>query len=230
MADPFIELATQSHYIADGSQHVWPFSFADGYISTDYVKAYTEDTATGERTQLTVTAVDFVTPTSLDITVASGLKLVIYRDTPKTLRLVDYADGDRVTEGTLDLANKQCIHICMEVLDGARVDFAGDDVGFRSLRLVTYSGASTVLDSDGGKAHYKTDGSGVLFPDTLPAGHLVSVINDSDDTMLLTFDGTAYPQGAVDSGSAWNLFARQVATVHTIASGKWMISGFISKD
>ena len=226
MADPFIELATQSHYIADGSQHVWPFSFADGYISTDYVKAYTEDTATGERTQLTITSGDFVTPTSLDITVDSGLKLVIYRDTPKTLRLVDYADGDRVTEGTLDLANKQCIHICMEVLDGARVDFAGDDVGFRSLRHVNYTGASTVLVTDNGKAHYKEDGTEVAVPADLPVTMLVSIINESAFTMTINFEDTVYLQGSLSSGTSLQLLPHQTLTMHKAAAGVWHASGY----
>lgn len=230
MATNLLSLYSQQHWLADGSTIDWNFTFADGYISTAYVKAY-KVSPTGTETEIAVSSGMFIGPFQLRISpaVEAGYRLVVYRDTPKNARLVDFSGGARVDEASLDLIARQAVHIAAEVLDGARVDFAGDDVGFRSLRQNVYTTASVVIADDNGKAHYKTDGTGVVVPDTLPVGFITSIVNDSDSPMGVNFTGeTAYVQGSAASGVTFALQARQVLTITKVATTRWFISGFVT--
>ncbi len=229
MATTLLSLYSQQHWLADGATIDWNFTFADGYISTAYVKAY-KVSPSGTRTEITVTSGMFIGPFQLRISpaVEDGYRLVVYRDTPKNARLVDFAGGARVDEISLDLIAKQATHIAAEVLDGARVDFAGDDVGFRSLNHNDYTTASTILVDDNGKAHYKSDGTGVVVPDTLPVGFITSIINDNAAAMTVSFTGeTAYVQGGTASGVTFALQPYQVLTITKVAATRWFISGFV---
>ena len=229
LSTSLLTLYSQNHWLADGIDTVWNFTFADGYISTAYVKAY-QVSAAGVRTEITVTSGMFVGPFQLNITpaVPEGARLVIYRDTPKNVRLVDFSNGARVDEVSLDLIGRQALHVCAEVLDGARVDFAGDDVGFRSLRHNEYTGISTVQTDDNGKAHVKRDGTSIVIPDGIPATFIFTVINDSNVTITVTAEspGSIYLQGSTSSGSVLTLLPHQAATLHKVNSTDWYASGY----
>ena len=229
LSTSLLTLYSQNHWLADGIDTVWNFTFADGYINTAYVKAY-KVSAAGVRTEITVTSGMFVGPFQLKITpaVPEGSRLVIYRDTPKNVRLVDFSNGARVDEISLDLIGRQALHVCAEVLDGARVDFAGDDVGFRSLRHNEYTGISTVQADDNGKAHVKRDGTAVVIPAALPATTIFTVINDNVNAITVTAESpdTIYLQGSTSSGSVLTLLAHQAATFHKVNSTDWYASGY----
>lgn len=118
MPTPSAQLLSRTEYLADGVTTSWDFSFSGGYISRDHVKAYSE-TSTGIRTNLTIMPGDFVGDYTLTISpaIASGDTLVIYRDTPKDIPLVNYTDGGRVTEASLDLNAEQAVFIAAETTD-----------------------------------------------------------------------------------------------------------------
>lgn len=230
MATSLLSLYSQNHWLADGTTIDWNFTFADGYISTDYVKAY-KISPSGTQTEITVTSGMLIGPFQLRVSpaVEAGYRFVIYRDTPKNIRLVNFANGARVDETSLDLISRQAVHIAAEVLDGARVDFAGDDVGFRSLNQNIYTTASVVVTDDNGKAHYKSDGTGVVVPDTLPVGFITSIINDNAAPIAVNFTGdTAYVQGGTASGVSFSLQPYQVLTINKVSASRWFISGFVT--
>lgn len=109
-------LATQTHYLADGAQLVWDFSFEDGYLLPEFVKAYKRSPG-GVRTELTINpATDLIGPFQLKIVPAvdAGYTLVIYRATERNSPLVDFAGGARISPTNLDTATRQGIHLAAE--------------------------------------------------------------------------------------------------------------------
>lgn len=223
------QLFTQNHWLADGTQTVWNFSFEDGYLSPSYVKAYTVDLL-GDIIQLTVVPADLIAEFQLQIlpAVPANYTLVIYRDTPKDAPLVNFTDGSAVTESNLDLISRQAIHVAAEVLDGSGVTLISDEIGFRSMKQVAYTGVSTVLLADNGKAHFKTDGTAVTVPNTLAVGFLSTIINHSNSTLAVTFSsgvGVLQGAGAPAGAASWTLAAKSALTIMKVASGVWYISG-----
>jgi Phage T7 tail fibre protein len=115
------QLLSQTSYNGDGVQTVWDFSFSGGYLDKAHVKAYTRNTNTGVITNLVISPLtSFIGPFQLSITpaVAAGLELTIYRDTPKDLPLVNFADKAALTEAALDLNANQAVFIAAESSDG----------------------------------------------------------------------------------------------------------------
>ncbi|CAK1256818.1 tail protein [Klebsiella phage vB_Kpl_K59PH2] len=92
---------------ADGTTDQYEFNFPGDYLNRSDIKAYMLDEATAIRTDLTVT---FVGPTLVKLTPAqpAGVKVTIYRDTPKELPLVDFTDGAMIEARNLDRNAKQC--------------------------------------------------------------------------------------------------------------------------
>jgi hypothetical protein len=196
MADPYLQLYSQNWFATDGSTTIWNFTFEDGYISKDYVKAYV---LVGDiRTDLTITGGNFSGQYQLTITPAipTGQTLVVYRDTPKTAPLVNYSTGARFTEANLDESNTQAIHCIQELIDSTgQLDFS--DLGYKALKQDPYTGESVVQSADNGKSHFKTDGTAVTVPNTLAVNFLTSITNHSADVMNVGFDSSvAYVQGA----------------------------------
>ena len=118
MPTPTEQLLSRTSYATDGVTTNWDFSFSGGYLALSHIKAYTES-ATGDRVELTITEPMVVGPYQLLITpaLASGLVLVIYRDTPKNLPLVDFTDGSGFSEISLDTNAKQAVFIAAEAID-----------------------------------------------------------------------------------------------------------------
>lgn len=115
MATPIEQLLSRTVYNTDGATSVWDFSFSGGYIYPAHVKAYTE-APDGNRTDVTLTLTG---PYQVTISppLAVGSKLVIYRDTPKDLPLVDFADESGFSETALDTNARQAVFIAAEAAD-----------------------------------------------------------------------------------------------------------------
>lgn len=229
MATELLQLYSQNHWLSDGTDTIWNFTFADGYISRSYVKAYTLDDA-NVKTQVPLTDDNFVGPFQLSITpnIPEGLRFVVLRDTPKDAPLVNFQDGARVSEASLDMIARQATHIAAEVMDGSGQTILLDEYGFKVMQQVPYTGASVVAVADMGRAHYKTDGTGVTVPNTLPDTFLSTILNDSTDSMNITFaSAVAVLQGADDTAgqASWVLAPNNSLSIYKVRSGMWYISG-----
>lgn len=118
MADPIRQLLSQTSYMADGVNTVWNFSFSGGYLDKSHVKARYLDSASVLQS-IAVTSGMFTGPYQLTISpaVPAGRELTIYRDTPKNMPLVDFADKAVLTEASLDLNAKQAVFVAAESSD-----------------------------------------------------------------------------------------------------------------
>lgn len=133
----------------DGVQTAWEFNFAGGYISPEHVKAFTEDMATG---QLVIRPLTLIGPNTAQIVpaVADGLRLVIYRDTPKTEPLVNYSTGSILNESSLDKSNQQAVFIAAELADRVIADY--DFSNALLYAVTTATNANNVANAIDGKA------------------------------------------------------------------------------
>jgi hypothetical protein len=105
-----------NEFAGDGTNGPWTFNFAGGYISRADVKAYSYDSASGITTERTLTFLSDFTVTS-DVVIPVGQFIIIYRDTQKTVPLVDYSTGAVLDEQNLDTSNKQAIFVAAEMVD-----------------------------------------------------------------------------------------------------------------
>ena len=119
MATPIRQLLSRASYNGDSATTVWDFSFAGGYLDQAHVKASTRNTTTGDIVELVVTPGSFVGPYQLLVSpaVPLGTELTIYRNSPKDLPLVNFADKAALTEAALDLNAKQAIFVAAESSD-----------------------------------------------------------------------------------------------------------------
>ena len=129
MATLVQQLNSQNHWLADGVQTIWNFSFAGGYINRTHVKAYKKSPA-GVRTDIAINEEeDFVGDFQLSIipAVEDGYTLVIYRDSSNDgLPLVDFADGAIINEGNLDIVAQQSVFMAEESRDFVGVTTSAD--------------------------------------------------------------------------------------------------------
>lgn len=118
MATPTSQLLSRTLYDTDGITTVWDFSFSGGYLDPAHVRAYIESPL-GTRTDIVVTEGMLIGAFQLRITpaLAAGNELVIYRDTPKNLPLVDFTDEAGFSEVALDTNAKQAVFIAAEAID-----------------------------------------------------------------------------------------------------------------
>lgn len=120
MPSPILVLNSQTHYVADGSTTTWNFNFAGGYISKDHVKAYKVLPGSDLVTPIPLLDADIgEAQVSIIPAITDGASVVIYRDTPKDMPLVDYTNGQGYDEASLDTTAKQAVFIAAEVLDRA---------------------------------------------------------------------------------------------------------------
>ena len=111
-------LYATNRFPGDGSTTSYEFNFVGKYIARTHVKVYQEDDATKVRTPVPINDSNFLNDTtlrSLPVTPV-GSTLVIYRDTPKP-PLVDFVNGSRFTEYSMDLVARQGLFVAMEALD-----------------------------------------------------------------------------------------------------------------
>lgn len=127
MATKTAQLYSQTHYLADGSTTLWDFYFDGGYLDKDHVKAY-KRSAAGVRTELSVTLTSFVTDFRIRIkpAVASGDTLVIFRDTPNGIPLVDWKSKAVITREDLAISAAQALFVAAETADYLGVADDGD--------------------------------------------------------------------------------------------------------
>lgn len=226
------QLYSQNHWAnIDGVQTIWNFTFSGGYIFKEHVKAYYTDEL-DSRYPVTITEDMFIGEYQLQIIPAipaSATRFVIYRDTPKDLPLVDFEGGAVQSEANLDRGTKQAVFVVAELLDEFMASgIALDQFGFKALQHVPHTGASVLATHDNGRAHFKTDATGVTVPNTLPDEFLSTIINHhAASSMTVTFtDSVGVMQGGSPSGKAsWVLAPRQTLSVTKVASGFFYISG-----
>lgn len=106
---------------ADGVTDEYNISFADRYLSKDYVyaRAYDKDTNFNEE-QLTVTFVSESSDSSrVRVTPlqAAGRVVEIFRYTPRASPLVDFRDRSMLTAENLNTVTRQTVHAVAEVED-----------------------------------------------------------------------------------------------------------------
>lgn len=114
MLDPDYKYSINK-FTGNGSKTSWDLNFSGGYIRREHVKAYTE-AADGQITELSFT---WSGPNTIVITppVANGLRLFVYRDTPKNGPLVDFTDGAIINEYDLDMLARQTVFATAEMVD-----------------------------------------------------------------------------------------------------------------
>lgn len=116
-------LYATNRFAGDGATTSYEFNFAGKYIARDHVKVYQEDNATLARTPIAISDSNFLNDTTLrNLPVTPvGKTLVIYRDTPKP-PMVDFTNGARFTEASLDTAARQGAFIAVESADALSPD------------------------------------------------------------------------------------------------------------
>lgn len=114
MLDPDYKYSINK-FTGNGSKTSWDLNFSGGYIRREHVKAYTQ-AADGQITELSFT---WSGPNTIVITppVANGVRLFVYRDTPKSGPLVDFTDGATINEFDLDMMARQTVFATAEMVD-----------------------------------------------------------------------------------------------------------------
>lgn len=234
MSTLLLALYTQNHWTADGVQTVWNFTFADGYLRQAFVKAYSQSPG-GVQTPIALTAPNFTGPFQLTITpaVPAGHKLVIYRESLNGgVPLVNFADGAAVSETALDETARQAVHCAAEALDVAHQLALNDEYGYKSLRKITYTGASVVQATDNGQSHVKTDGAPITVPDTLNTEFLCTLSNLGNFTLNVAFAGAVTVAkdgaGAVLAGTSVSIPPYSTATIWRASATLWLVSGNVT--
>lgn len=233
------QLYSRQVWLSDGTDSLWNFQFTGGYLDKTHVKAKmtSPDGLTSELIPINYSA-DFIGPFQLQVipVIPAGYQFTIYRDTPKDLPIVNFVDGGRISEVSLDTNAKQAVFIASETIDSVLDELYGvtlidNEFGYKSMRHMAYTGASSVLAIDNGRAHRKTDGTQVTVPNTLKEEFLTTVINHSAVELPLVFTGGgAILQGSSDATAynSWLVFPYSLVSMTKVADGIWYISGKVS--
>lgn len=117
ITDPGYRYATE-HYPGDGVTVDFEFNFAGGYLDRSHVEVSTRNPAYFE-TLIPANTIVWVGPNQIRIPapVATGMALIIRRNTPKDLPLLDFVDGAILNEKNLNTITKQAIFSCAEMVD-----------------------------------------------------------------------------------------------------------------
>lgn len=119
-----------NRFSGDGIKTSWELQFAGGYIDQAHVKAYKVNMLTAEKTNLAFT---WTGPHTVNITpaVEAGMRLVVYRDTPKATPLVNFVDGAIFNANNIDKVATQAVFAAAEMVDtaGEAVDAAVEAAG-----------------------------------------------------------------------------------------------------
>lgn len=118
MATQVRSLQTLQTHVADGVKTIWDFNFAGGYLATAHVKAMVErpDGTTYNPTVI------LSGPNQLTLipAIANTHVLTIYRASPDE-PMVDFTDGNAITEQSLDLMAKHAVFAAAEAKDWAQM-------------------------------------------------------------------------------------------------------------
>ena len=110
-----------NRFSGDGVTTDWNINFAGGYLRRAHVKGIVtnlEGTVV-LRTLTIADPADFIGPNQIRVSPAAivGEVVVLFRDTPKDLPLVNFTDGSLVSERNLDLIAQQAVFIAAEMVD-----------------------------------------------------------------------------------------------------------------
>lgn len=110
-----------NRFSGDGVTTDWNINFTGGYLRRAHVKGIVTN-ADGTETLRTLTIsdpADFIGPNQIRVSPAAvvGEVVVLFRDTPKDLPLVDFSDGSLISEKNLDLIVQQAVFIAAEMVD-----------------------------------------------------------------------------------------------------------------
>lgn len=162
-----LQLNSQNHWLSDGVQTSWNFNFAGGYINKSHVKVYHQSPA-GVRTDIVIDVdTDFIGPYQIVLpVVTAGHTLVIYRDTPKNVPLVDFADGANIDEVSLDIVAQQGVFVAAETADflgatsvGDIIDLVQQAADSSNQAIASAAAAATSATSSAGSAATASDAS-----------------------------------------------------------------------
>lgn len=104
-----------NEYPTDGTQTTFEVSFAGGYISKTYVLArYTSADGAVSYPAFTWTN-DFTI--NISPALEDGGKVMVFRQTPADLPIVDFGDGAVINEEALDINARQAVHLAAETRD-----------------------------------------------------------------------------------------------------------------
>ncbi len=121
--DPWIDSSTGDGYRnsvvaipGDGSKTNFDFNFGGGYLDKSHIKAYTYDTSNGHTQTVPF---EWLGPNTIKVSPApaTGIHVVIYRDTPKSKPLVDFSTNASMTEKNLDMMAQQAVFAVAEMVD-----------------------------------------------------------------------------------------------------------------
>lgn len=193
MPAPLTQLLSRTVYATDGVTTTWDFSFSGGYLDKAHVKAYIE-LPTGERTDLTITNPLFTGPYQLFLSpaLAAGSTLTIYRDTPKDLPLVDFADEGGLSEIALDTMAKQSIFVAAETVDTVNTGstYDAEQAADQAATAAAAAAASAVAAQEAADSVGGGGGGGSV-------GTLQQVTTAGNTTSNpISFTGTGGPSGA----------------------------------
>lgn len=124
-------------YQGDGATTTFDFNFTGGYIDQSHVKAYVYDDTSGLTAPWTPVFIGAST-VKYEPALPSTKYLVIYRDTQKTVPLVDFSTGAPMTEENLDMTAEQSIFVAAEMADRFdSVNASSADATSRSFEALT---------------------------------------------------------------------------------------------
>lgn len=220
-----LQLNSINRWLGDGTTTDWNFTFSGGYIAPEHVRCYVTD-ADGVRIFPEKT---LISPFTMRVipAVPTGSTITLYRDTPKDLPLVEFADGTALTEPALNLMARQSVFIAAEFTDATTTvidDGALEPYGFKDMVHIMYAGASTVNLGDRGRNHVKTDHSSVTVP-AMYVGFSCNIFNVSEDDMPVTFALAAHHQGSGEVGTSWSLAPNSILHITQASTSKVFISG-----
>lgn len=182
-----------NEFPGDGSTTQHNFSFAGGYIDKAHVKAVVYDAA-GGATPITITSPMWVGANTLNLGVSApvGGYTKIYRETPRDLPLVDFADRARLREANLDLLARQVIFVAAEAFDAGSYASVND---LLSAAAVSASAASAAAAASATSANTSTTQAAAAIAAAAQAAATLSsaVLNTGDQTIAGIKTFTASP-------------------------------------
>ena len=223
MATPVRQLLSQTSYNGTGSNTVWDFTFAGGYLQQSHVKASRLNKLTGIVTQIPLTPANFIGPYQISITPAlpATAELTIYRDTPKDQPIVNFADRAALTEAALDINAKQSIFVAAESSDGLATaidsvaqianytqlssDYAASALASRNIS----TGAAATASSDAASA---ASNAGIATAKAAQAVGAASGVTASAGAALASQNAAANSAAAAAAVEASVIAARNTAT------------------
>jgi len=161
MPSPIRQLLSQTSYVADGTNTVWDISFpyiAPAHVQANYLLA-------GVTTPVTLsfqgTAQVVISPP-----VPAGAVLTIFRDTPKSAPLVNFADKGYLNFPTLDTNARQAIYAAAEAQDGRLL--LQFDAATAGSAAGTAAGSAAALAFSNGRVAAQRNGLDVTVKGVIP--------------------------------------------------------------